>query len=130
MIHWEKKVLDYVPPSDGKFSKILVPTVDTVRFSFLLGLCIDIKRPCMFVGDSGTSKSIIIQNYLNEMSPESYMKLTVNFSSRTSGGDISNIIEDNIDKRTGRIFGPKMPGKKLLCFVDDIHMPKIDTYGT
>ena len=39
-------------------------------------------------------------------------------------------IEDNIDKRSGRVFGPKIPGKKLLVFIDDLHMPKIDTYGT
>lgn len=36
-IPWEKKVMEYKPPEDGKFSKILVPTVDTTRFSFLLG---------------------------------------------------------------------------------------------
>jgi dynein heavy chain len=35
-ILWEKLVGEYQPPADGKFSKILVPTVDTKRFSYLL----------------------------------------------------------------------------------------------
>ena len=39
-------------------------------------------------------------------------------------------IEDNIDKRSGRVFGPKIAGRKLIIFIDDNHMPKIDTYGT
>jgi len=61
-IAWEKLVAQtqYIPPADGKFSKILVPTVDTKRFSYLLGQMIEKKQPVMFVGDSGTAKSVII----------------------------------------------------------------------
>lgn len=58
------------------------------------------------------------------------MKLVINFSSRTTSADLQMIIEDNIDKRSGRVFGPKQPGKKMVLFVDDIHMPKVDSYGT
>jgi dynein heavy chain len=39
-------------------------------------------------------------------------------------------LEDNIDKRSGRIFGPKIVGKQLIIMIDDLHMPKVDTYGT
>jgi len=54
----------------------------------------------------------------------------MNFSSRTRSIDVQNILEDNIDKRSGRIFGPKVPGKNLIIFVDDMHMPNVDKYGT
>lgn len=40
-VAWEKKVTEYQPPLDGKFSKILVPTVDTKRFSYLLQAMLD-----------------------------------------------------------------------------------------
>ena len=63
-VAWEKKVTEYQPPADGKFSKILVPTADTKRFSFILAQNIALKIPTMFVGDSGTAKSVIIMNYL------------------------------------------------------------------
>ena len=36
-------------------------------------------------------------------------------------------MEDNISKRTGRIFGPDQ-GKKLRIFIDDLSMPKIETW--
>lgn len=58
------------------------------------------------------------------------MKLNINFSSRTTSADLQLNIEDNIDKRSGRIFGPKNPGKQLVVFIDDVHMPTIDVYGT
>jgi dynein heavy chain len=33
---WDRKVPAYEPPASKKFSQILVPTVDTYRYSFLL----------------------------------------------------------------------------------------------
>ena len=129
-IHWEKLVTEYQPPADGKFSKILVPTVDTKRYSFLLDQNIKERFPAMFVGESGTAKSVLVGNYLSALPTEEYMKLNINFSSRTRSIDVQANIEDNVDKRSGRIFGPKIPGKKLIIFIDDLHMPRIDTYGT
>lgn len=84
----------------------------------------------MFVGESGTAKSVIISNYLNSLPSDNYMRLNINFSSRTTSYDLQMTIEDNLDKRSGKIYGPKIPGKKLIIFIDDVHMPKVDTYGT
>lgn len=58
------------------------------------------------------------------------MKLEINFSSRTTSKDLQANLEDNIDKRSGRIFGPKILGKQLIIMIDDLHMPRVDTYGT
>lgn len=115
---------------DGKFSSILVPTADTKRFSFLVAQMIFRKQPVLFVGESGTAKSVIMSSYLQSLPVENYLRLNMNFSSRTRSIDVQNIIEDNIDKRSGRIFGPKVPGKNLVIFVDDMHMPNVDKYGT
>lgn len=64
---WSSKVLDYAPPVDSKFSKILVPTVDTKRYTYLLNLVMSVKRPAMFIGDSGTAKSVTIFHQLQNM---------------------------------------------------------------
>eukprot|EP00919_Chromeraceae_sp_WS-2016_P052519 GHVR01124680.1.p1 GENE.GHVR01124680.1~~GHVR01124680.1.p1 ORF type:complete len:202 (+),score=12.16 GHVR01124680.1:6864-7469(+) len=113
-----------------KFSKILVPTIDTKKYSYVLDLMIKTKVPCIFVGESGTAKSVIISNYLNSLSTDHFLKLNINFSSRTTSKDLQANIEDNIDKRSGRIFGPKILGKQLIILIDDLHMPKVDLYGT
>ena len=82
-IAWDKLVTDYIPPIDGKFSQILVPTVDTKRFSYLLSQMIQKKKPVLFVGNSGTAKSVIISSYLQSLPQESFLRLNMNFSSRT-----------------------------------------------
>jgi dynein heavy chain len=65
-----------------------------------------------------------------QLDPETYIYLNVNFSSRTSSLDFQNIILENIDRKSGKIFGPKTMGKKLIIFIDDLNMPTIDKYGT
>ena len=56
--------------------------------------------------------------------------MNINFSSRTSSFDFQKIFEENIDKKTFKQYGPKSAGKKMVVLIDDMNMPKIDTYGT
>lgn len=37
--------------------------------------------------------------------------------------------QDATEKRTKDTYGPPI-GKRLLLFVDDLNMPRVDTYGT
>lgn len=38
-------------------------------------------------------------------------------------------LEMNIDKRSGRRFGPPTT-KRLIAFLDDMNLPYVETYGT
>jgi len=89
-----------------------------------------LKKPCMFVGDSGTAKTVTIYSQFKSMSMDKYLVLTINFSSRTASSDFQKNFEENIDKRTFKQYGPKSAGKQLILFIDDLNMPKIDKYGT
>lgn len=53
----------------------------------------------------------------------------MNFSSRTTSFDVQTSLEANVSKRNKNIYGPPI-GKKLICFIDDMNMPQVDTYGT
>jgi dynein heavy chain len=106
----------------------MVPTTDSVLYSFLLSRLAPL-RPILFVGESGTAKTTIIQNYLTSLPSTGFTKLNINFSSRTTAADTQSNIEANVDKRSGTIYGPPN-GKKLIVFIDDLNMPKVDTYGT
>jgi dynein heavy chain, axonemal len=127
---WDRKVPEYTPPANRKFNQILVPTSDTVRYSWLLNQIMVLKKPCMFVGDSGTAKTVTIYSQFKSMSMDKYLVLTINFSSRTTSLDFQKNFEENIDKRTFKQYGPKSAGKQLILFIDDLNMPKIDKYGT
>ncbi|CAF3538826.1 unnamed protein product [Rotaria sordida] len=128
-ISWKRLVPQYVHNPERKFYEILVPTIDTCRSDWLLQLCYRIKRPVLFVGESGTSKTATITSFLRKLNPDQNLLLNINFSSRTSSMDVQRNFESNVEKRTKDTYGPP-PGKKLVVFIDDLNMPKVDTYGT
>lgn len=68
-------------------------------------------------------------NSLFFVHPSRQIVLNINFSSRTTSLDVQRTIEAAVEKRTKNIFGPPV-GKKLIAFVDDMNMPKVDNYGT
>lgn len=125
---WQSQVTPYAAPKPFKFYNVMVPTSDSVLYTHLLSQMAP-SRPILFVGESGTAKTTIIQNYLSQLPTKSVSRLNVNFSSRTTAADVQTNIEANIDKRSGSIYGPPS-GKKLIIFIDDLNMPKVDTYGT
>ncbi|XP_069353306.1 dynein axonemal heavy chain 10 isoform X2 [Eulemur rufifrons] len=128
-VPWSKLVPEYVHSHERKFIDILVHTVDTTRTTWILGQMVKIKHPVIFVGESGTSKTATTQNFLKNLNEETNIVLMVNFSSRTTSMDIQRNLEANVEKRTKDTYGPPM-GKRLLVFMDDMNMPKVDEYGT
>ena len=128
-IPWTQKVPKYVHDPAKKYNEILVPTVDTVRTTWLLELMVGIKQPVVLVGETGTSKTATTANFLRTLDSESHLLLNMNFSSRTTSLDVQRNLEANVEKRTKDTYGPP-PGRRLLIFVDDMNMPQVDTYGT
>lgn len=128
-VAWKWVVLDYVHDSTKRFSEILVPTVDTARVTYLLKLMNKVERPIILVGETGTSKTAIIQDFLRNLDQDVNIILNINFSSRTSSMDVQRNLESSVEKRTKDIYGPPM-GKRLICFIDDMNMPQVDDYGT
>ncbi|XP_060639849.2 dynein axonemal heavy chain 10-like [Anolis sagrei] len=126
---WSKLVPEYVHSPEVKFIDILVPTVDTTRTTWLLEKMVKIKNPVVLVGESGTSKTATTQNFLRKLNPDTNVLLIINFSSRTTSMDIQRNLEANVEKRTKETYGPPM-GKRLLVFMDDMNMPRVDEYGT
>ena len=121
-----KPVID----KDAKFNEIIVPTVDTCRYAFMLELLQLRNFPILFVGPTGTGKSAYTVGKLVTMrdASERYYSLTVAFSAQTSANQTQDIIDGKVDKRRKGIFGPP-PGKTMIIFVDDLNMPKKEEYG-
>ncbi|CAL9696600.1 unnamed protein product [Knipowitschia caucasica] len=127
-VSWNSLVSKYVHNPDMKFADILVPTIDTTRTDWILEQQVKSKCPVLLVGESGTSKTATIHNFLKNLDP-SKVTMTINFSSRTTSMDIQRNLEANVEKRTKETYGPPM-GKRMLIFMDDMNMPKVDSYGT
>ncbi|KAM4746443.1 dynein axonemal heavy chain 10 [Anableps anableps] len=128
-VPWSSLVTKYTHNPEIRFADILVPTVDTTRANWILEQMVKIKRPVLLVGESGTSKTATILNFLKNINPDTWINLIINFSSRTTSMDLQRNLEANVEKRTKDIYGPTM-GKRLLIFMDDMNIPKVDNYGT
>ena len=128
-VSWNERVPDYVPPEPFEFYRVLVPTMDSVLYTWLLQRMMAVQQPTVFIGQSGTAKTVTVENFLLGLDPEAFTTLNINFSSRTTSLDVQKNIEANVDKRSGKTYGPPM-GKQLMVFVDDLNMPRVDTYGT
>ncbi|TPX31992.1 hypothetical protein SmJEL517_g04802 [Synchytrium microbalum] len=126
---WKKFVPKYEHSKAIPFHKILVPTMETVRHTWLLEKLVTAKKPVLFVGDVGTSKTVTALNYLRQLPADRHLLLNINFSSRTSSMTVQKNLEINVEKRTKDTYGPTA-GKRLVVFVDDLNMPSKDTYGT
>eukprot|EP00798_Chlamydomonas_sp_ICE-L_P020338 gene20338-27100_t len=143
-------------PADAKFRKIIIPSVDTVRYTFLLDLAIKTCVPALkylfnlpsaeyvppnIVGFSARTtanmnqwlidlgKSVLVQKYLFNLPTEEYVPPNIiGFSARTTANMTQYLIDAKLDRRRKGVFGPA-PGKKAIIFVDDLNMPQLETYG-
>lgn len=82
----------------------------------------------LFVGPTGTGKTVAVQKYLRQLNSQKYDSLQVCFSAKTSAHFTQQIIESKLEKNGRRTLGPSA-GKKQIVFVDDLNMPTIEVMG-
>jgi len=98
------------------------------NIEWLIKSMLTIHQPVLFVGDTGSSKTATILSYIRNFDSQ-YINLNLNFSSRTKSIDVQRSIESQLEKRSKDTYGPSA-GTKLIIFLDDLSMPKVDQYGT
>jgi dynein heavy chain len=119
---------DTVIPPDAEFSSIIVPTLDTARYTSLLETLLTHNVPLLYVGPTGTGKTAYVQKHVLKLPSDAWASIFLNFSAQTSANQSQDIVDSKLDKRRKGVFGPPM-GKRTVIFVDDLNMPALETYG-
>eukprot|EP00854_Cymbomonas_tetramitiformis_P003900 gene3900-4861_t len=112
---------------DQSFAELMVPTMDTVRYSFLLEKLLDQSLNILCVGGTGTGKTLTVTNKLLKGMPEIVQPVMITFSARTSANQTQDLIESKLEKRRKGIYGPPS-GHRAVLFVDDLNMPQREKY--
>ncbi|VDN98570.1 unnamed protein product [Rodentolepis nana] len=129
-VHWEEKLRGgwkYDP--ELPFYKILVPTVDTVRYNYLVNTLVAAQSPVLITGPVGTGKTSVAQDVLFNLDKEYWSFLIINMSAQTTSNNVQDIIESRVEKRTKGTYVP-LGGTKMVTFMDDLNMPVKDEFGS
>ncbi|CAG2053712.1 unnamed protein product, partial [Timema podura] len=107
----------------------MIPTVDTLKYQYILDLHIRYGHPMLLVGDTGTGKSFYVQNIMmSGLSMEDYVPAFITFTVQTSANQTQDLVLSKLHKRRKGQYGPPH-NKKAVIFVDDLNMPAKEIYG-
>jgi dynein heavy chain, axonemal len=85
----------------------------------------------LFTGNTGVGKSVVAQEVLNRVGKASkLLNVTLNFSAQTTSAQTQHAMESKLEKKKKKISGAPNGFNKIVLFVDDLNMPKLDTYGS
>uniref|UniRef100_A0A183SIA1 Dynein heavy chain 7, axonemal n=1 Tax=Schistocephalus solidus TaxID=70667 RepID=A0A183SIA1_SCHSO len=127
--HWNELTRGLNKFEGMEIRDIIVPTMDTARYKYLLHTCLTFNRPVNFVGPTGTGKSAYVQEKLMRgIDKEKYTPFFINFSAQTSANQVQNLTMSKLDRRRKGVYGLPMQ-KVAVFFIDDMNMPQKEVYG-
>ncbi|KAI8820875.1 dynein heavy chain and region D6 of dynein motor-domain-containing protein [Fimicolochytrium jonesii] len=125
---WMSSVPEFQMTPKANPSETIIPTLDTVRNSYLLHLLLNNGCHVLTTGPTGTGKTVTVQDKILRGGEVSVMPLIFNFSARTGANQTQDLMDSKMEKRRKGVFGPPV-GKKYVVFVDDLNMPALDLCG-
>uniref|UniRef100_A0A1A9VM43 AAA+ ATPase domain-containing protein n=1 Tax=Glossina austeni TaxID=7395 RepID=A0A1A9VM43_GLOAU len=126
---------------DTPLQNILIRTAETTRLTYFLETLMERNLPCMLVGTSGCGKSSIFRELFKKYtsyqdaitiknSSASTVIQEIHFNFYTTSEILQKILEYPLEKKSGKCYGPIGSNRRLIYFINDLNMPKVDAYGT
>ncbi|KAL4429885.1 hypothetical protein ABPG74_022908 [Tetrahymena malaccensis] len=126
--HWKENFKDFAISDKLGYHEIMIPTADSTRNMYFTKIHLTIGQHVMSPGPTGTGKSLNLFQLLGSQMDEQFQYIALAFSAQTSANQTQDTIDSKMDKRRKGYYGPPI-GKKCIIFIDDLNMPKKETYG-
>ncbi|XP_066151500.1 dynein axonemal heavy chain 6 [Euwallacea fornicatus] len=126
---WEKIIPRFQYGKETPFFDILVPTLDTVKFGYITERLINVDHAVLLTGATGVGKSVVAKDVMNRMGMSAqFVSASMNFSAQISSRCTQENIELKLERKKKTLLGAPL-GKKVIIFIDDVNLPKVETYG-
>ncbi|KAF8278750.1 Inner arm dynein 5-1 [Trypanosoma cruzi] len=132
-VTWRHLVPSFFFRFDVPYFELIVPTVETVSVTTLLGVLVASSRHVLINGVTGTGKSLSMMNFLTSVlhgdDPSSHWDYFATvLSAQSRARDIEDRLEGKLHKTRSNALGPS-PGKRVVFMIDDLNMPALEKYG-
>ncbi|VUZ94664.1 dynein heavy chain, putative [Plasmodium vivax] len=123
-----------MPKNMKSISSILIPTMETNKVEHIIKLISNIPIKChnfhtykstLLLGSTGSAKTSIALLYTSKQDKNTKR---FNFSSVTTPEKFQLFIESELERKSGKTYGP-IGNTKSIIFIDDMSMPKINEWG-
>ncbi|SCL92237.1 dynein heavy chain, putative [Plasmodium berghei] len=123
-----------MPKNMNTISAILIPTIETDKVEHIIKLISNIPirshnlhtyKSTLLLGSTGSAKTSIALLYTSKQDKNTKR---FNFSSVTTPEKFQLFIESELERKTGKTYGP-IGNTKSIIFIDDMSMPKINEWG-
>ncbi|KAL7743998.1 hypothetical protein ACLKA6_001232 [Drosophila palustris] len=127
--NWNEIMPTFTFSSEVSYYDMQVPTVDTTKYGYVADLLFKRDFPVMFTGETGVGKTVLAVSCMKRLAEGKVIPVVLNFSAQTSSLRTQEMIEGPLEKRKRTQLGAPV-GKTVIIFIDDVNMPKLDTYGS
>lgn len=125
---WQDLVTNFNFNKSTPFADIVIPTVDTIRYKFLIQTVLLNNRPVLITGPAGSGKTFVAKSCLSDQNDQKFITTIMNMSSVTTVRHVLEAIESRTEKCTKELIAATK-NKNLICFMDDFNMPAKEAYG-
>lgn len=126
---WKERVKEPQLDDEARFHDVLVPTVDTVKISYMLEKLFDLQKNVLLTGTSGVGKSSLASNLLRDKTNlTKFFAVNFIFSAKTSANETQETLLNTLHLES-KFRRSSKPGMTNIIYIDDINMPEVELYG-